>query len=259
MAEYTTYRELVYMIKDLLKDASDDSHFTEDHIVFLINKYRSMFIRKYYKEESKIPENLKQTICLDLERCVDCMGDKETLRSIQSIPELIGFENNVTSGIDLSLGDYYSNYRLSFVSFQRFPFTNSNRFLKNIVYIAMSPDRKLNINIEGNMDAAYLEAINLTGVFEDPSKAAEYSCNQQQKECDPLDRNIYLDNSLQAIIIKAILQDLSYGLYKPKDNLNNAKDDLSNNSVDNYLRSQSRNNYQNNRKDREDRREREEE
>jgi len=236
MEGYTTYREIVYMVKDLLKDSSDDTYFTEEHIMFLFNKYRSMFIRRYYKEESRIPENLKQTLCLDLERNNNCIIGKETLKSTSKIPELIRFNNSNTGGITLGLGDYYMNYRLTFVSFERFPYTNSNSFLKNIVYVAISPDRKLNINIEGNLDASYLKQIQLTGVFENPSDAGKYSCEKSEVNCDDLDRNIYLDNTLQAIIIKAIVQDLSFGLYKPKDNVNNAKDDLSNNSVDNYIR-----------------------
>lgn len=236
MKDYTTYREIVYIVKDLLKDSSDDAYFTEEHIMFLFNKYRSMLIRKYYKEESRIPENLKQRICVHLERNNNCILGKETLKSIDRIPEFIRFDNNSTSGINLGLGDYYSNYRLTFVSFERFPFTNSNRFLKNIVYVAISPDRKININIEGNFNASYLKQVTLMGVFENPIEAGKYSCDQEEVVCDDLDRNIYLDNTLQAVIIKAIVQDLSFGLYKPKDNVNNAKDDLSNNSVDNYIR-----------------------
>ena len=236
MAEFTTYREMVYMVQDLLKNASDDAYFTEDHIIFLFNKYRSMFIHRYYKNELVIPESLKQTICIDLEKDYDCIAGKETLKSADKIPDIIEFGHSSTGGITLGLGDYYSNYRLTYVPFQRFPFTNANRFLKRIIYIDISPDRKLNINVEGNPDASLLEKVNITAVFEDPSVVAEYSCDPTEAACDILDRRVYLDNTLQAVVIKAVVQDISFGLYKPKDNVNNAKDELSNNSVDSYVR-----------------------
>ena len=46
---YMTYREIVYMCLDTLKITSDDSIFNEDHILFLINRYRSILLQqKYY-------------------------------------------------------------------------------------------------------------------------------------------------------------------------------------------------------------------
>ena len=34
----STYRELVYLVLDELKGTSDDFTYTEDHIIFLLNK-----------------------------------------------------------------------------------------------------------------------------------------------------------------------------------------------------------------------------
>ena len=36
-----TYRQLIYLVLDELKLMSDDSSFTEDHIIFLLSKYRA--------------------------------------------------------------------------------------------------------------------------------------------------------------------------------------------------------------------------
>jgi hypothetical protein len=37
----STYRELVYMVMDKLKQNTDDTYFTEDHIIFLLDNYEN--------------------------------------------------------------------------------------------------------------------------------------------------------------------------------------------------------------------------
>jgi hypothetical protein len=41
----STFRDIVYMIMDELKLSSDDSYYTEDHIIFLISKYRAFLLK----------------------------------------------------------------------------------------------------------------------------------------------------------------------------------------------------------------------
>ena len=63
----STYKELVYMCLDELKLYSDDALYTEEHIMFLLGKYRTFLIKQRYSDVKKqIPESNYQTICLDL-------------------------------------------------------------------------------------------------------------------------------------------------------------------------------------------------
>ena len=48
-----TLRELVFLVLDEVKINSDDSYFNEDHIVFLLNKYRSFVLKKELEKENK--------------------------------------------------------------------------------------------------------------------------------------------------------------------------------------------------------------
>jgi len=62
-----TYKEIIYMCLDELHLTSDDSLFNEDHILFLINKYRAFLLKQRYSDiKRQIPESNYQTICLDL-------------------------------------------------------------------------------------------------------------------------------------------------------------------------------------------------
>ena len=62
------YRDIVYMVLDELKIHSDDASFTEEHILFLINKYRAFILKQRYSDKRKeVPQSNYQTLCLDLE------------------------------------------------------------------------------------------------------------------------------------------------------------------------------------------------
>ena len=50
----STYRELVYLVLDELKGTSDDFTYTEDHIIFLLNKYRAFLLKQKYSDIRKI-------------------------------------------------------------------------------------------------------------------------------------------------------------------------------------------------------------
>lgn len=63
----STYRELIYMVSDSVKTLSDDSIFTEEHIAFLLNRYRTYLLKqKYVKKAQEIPLSNYQTVCSKL-------------------------------------------------------------------------------------------------------------------------------------------------------------------------------------------------
>ena len=62
-----TYRQLVYMVLDELKGSADDFTFTEDHVMFLLSKYRAFLLKQRYADIKKpMPESNYQTLCLEL-------------------------------------------------------------------------------------------------------------------------------------------------------------------------------------------------
>ena len=63
----STYKEIVYSVLDEIKSISDDSLFTEYHVIFLAEKYRTFLLKQRYSDIKKqIPESNYQTIRLDL-------------------------------------------------------------------------------------------------------------------------------------------------------------------------------------------------
>ena len=227
----STYREIVYLIQDELKLISDDSVFQLEHIMFLIDKYRSFVLKKSYTDIKKeIPESNYQTICLDLEQQDsfegDTCGGKGYLKSVQKIPNMLSIGNTKVSPMDYFAGD------ITYVNRERFKYVGNNSYLQNIIYSTLAPDEHLYIK-SNNPQAYYLEKVKVTGIFEDSSKAAELACDSEDLPCDVLDRNFPMEEGLIPTMIELVLKELGGAIYKPADDDNDASDALS--RIANYL------------------------
>ena len=237
-----SYRELVYAVLDELKLSVDDSYFTEDHCIFLLNKYRGMILKQQYKDVKKeIPESNFQTLCLDLIQVPAIAGEPceggTYLRSKYKIPSLMNIITPRVYTEDFYQGD------ITYVSRERMKYVGYNKWLSNIIYVSLGPDNYLYFK-SFNPQYLYLELekARLTGVFEEPEKAAELECNKEKGACDILDMKFPLEEALVPQVIQLVVRELSGAIYKPEDSENNANDDLSN--IASFLRNNVKSNLQ---------------
>lgn len=232
----STYNELTYQVLDELKLISDDSHFVEEHVVFLLDKYRVFLLKQRYSDIRKeIPESNYQTICLDLEHITDINGVPCTganyLRSVQQIPHMMSIGSQKVTTLDYFQGN------INYTNSERFKYVGHNKFLKNQAYATIAPDSYLYMKSD-NPQMYYLKKVKVTGIFEDSTKVAELQCpnNEGEKTCDLMDMQFPLEESLVPPLIELIVKELSAFKYQAQDSLNNANDDLSNLAA--YIRQQ---------------------
>lgn len=210
----TTYRELVYMCLDLIKGISDDFTYTEEHILYLLNKYRALVLKQRYEGAPKkdIPDSNKQTICLDL-ITVDSLEDFYR-RSVIKVPKVL-FNNVKISPLDYFKGN------ITFVSKERFKFVGHNKYLRSIIYATIQDDYVYLTS--ANEQFKYLDKVHITSIFENPfdaiNKDLEESCG------DILDAEMPIEDSLITTIIDLVVKELLGASYRPLDNTNNAADD----------------------------------
>lgn len=222
-----TYREIAYMCLDQLKVASDDSYYTIDHILFLISKIRALLLKQTYSNIKKeIPQSNYQTICLDLMQVPAITGEPceggTYLRSKEKVPSTMTIGTNIVYPID-----FYQGTHITYVSRERMRYVGTNKWLKNIIYTSKGPDGYLYFK-SSNPQFLYLKKVKMTGIFEDPDKAAELECDSNNNlECDVLDREFPLEEGLVASVIELVIKYLSGAVYRPKDQENDANDDLS--------------------------------
>lgn len=219
-----TYRQLIYLVLDELKLMSDDSSFTEDHIIFLLSKYRAFLLKQRYSDVRKeVPLSNYQTLCLDLEEHEGIEGlscEGTYMRSTKKIPEAMNVgQSRVHSG------DYF-NGEVTYISRDRLRYVGHNKWLQNIIYATKGPDGYLYLK-SSNPQLYYLEKIKFTGVFSDAEEASELEC-EQPESCDILDKEFPIEDALIPSLTELVVKELSGAIYKPEDSENNSTDDLAN-------------------------------
>ena len=221
-----TWREIVYMILDLLKQSSDDSYYTQEHVLFLASKMRAAILKQAYSNIKKeIPESNYQTICLDLIEVPAIAGEPceggSYLRSKQKIPTTIPVGSNKIYPVDYYQGE------ITYVSRERMRYVGHNKWLQNIIYASLGPDQYLYFK-SSNPQYMYLKKVRMTSIFEDAESTAKLQCDSEgEKTCDVLDTPFPLEEGLVTSLIELAVKFLSGSIYKPKDADNDASDNLS--------------------------------
>jgi hypothetical protein len=218
----STYKELIYMCLDEIKQNSDDSFYTEDHVMFLLDKYRGLLLKQRYSDLKKpIPESNYQTLCLDLIKVPAISGEPceggYYLRSKEKIPFIIPV--GITNVYPI---DYYQG-NITYVTRDRMKYIGHNKYLKNIIYSSIGPDNYLYLK-SSNPQYLYLEKIRLTAIFENPKDAILLSCGGNK--CNIYENEFPLEEALISTLIGLVVKDLLGASYRPEDDTNNAKDDL---------------------------------
>ena len=224
----STFKELIYLVLDELKGMSDDFDFTEDHVHYLLTKYRAFLLKQRYSDIKKqIPESNYQTICLDLINVPAISGEPCTggvyLRSKQKVPFLMQIGTPRVYPIDYYQGE------ITYVSRDRMRYVGYNKFLQNIIYCSIGPDNYLYFK-SSNPQYLYLEKVKFTGIFQDSMQASDLQCpdNNGETVCNPIDRTFPIEYALVPPLIELVVKELAGSAYKPDDEANNAKDDLAN-------------------------------
>ena len=222
-----TLRELVFMCMDEIKLHSDDSFYTEDHLVFLLNKYRSFVLKKELEKENKqLSSSNGQTICLDLIEIRDENNPcgESMLRTEQKIPNLVN-----DCKVSLYPVNYFEGDHIIYTTMERIRYTTYNKWTKNLIYAAKGPDDYLYIK-SSNPQYLYLEKLRMKAIFEDFESAAQYACDEdgEKLQCDILDMKFPIENALVPIVTELVIKELLGVKYQPRDTHNNAADDASN-------------------------------
>jgi len=220
--------EIVYYCLDAIKAFSDDASVNEEHILFLLGKYRGALLQQYHNIKKVIPESNYQIICLNLKETehLPCISGPR-LMSIEKVPALIPVGKPsvlLVNGLESEI--------IEFVPYTRLKSVGWNKWKRNFVYAAVGPDLHLYL-VFSNPQAQYLDKIKMKGIFEDYEKALELACDDEGI-CDIMEREFPLEVSLIPDLIARVVKDALGVAYRPADNANNANDDL--NDIASFVR-----------------------
>lgn len=195
---------MVYMVLDQLKAMSDDFYYTEDHILFLLDKYRAFLLKQKYRTPKSVILNSNFMI----------MGVAASSEGTFDIPGI--------SILEIATPRIQDDPSWNYCSPERFPFVGNNKFLKSIKYFTIDQGvfkTKLTGEKE-NSEYPIMTPLNLKAVFESPTSVYKYL------EKDPIDEIFPLEEALISPLLEIVSKDLSQNQYKPEDKINNATDDF---------------------------------
>lgn len=225
-----TLGQVVYDIREALKDYSDDSELDNRYIIYLVNLKRAKYIKqKLEKFGRRFNNKVLQSLCLDLEtvstnECGLQLTCSKILRSVKPIPTQLQL-NNKDSIQRVSPADKLS-IKYNLIETEQAPLYLNSPFSSKI---------KAFIHNDGHIyllssNPIHTECINITGVFEDPTELKTYNnccgCDDSSSQCfDMYETEYPIEADVLDIIRAEIISELLKLKGVKEDNINNSQDD----------------------------------
>lgn len=231
-------KELVYMVLDEIKGMSDDFTYTEDHVIFLLNKYRALLLKQKYKDDKETMQGSNfQDIIVSVNTELynkDKILYKQYLQSDNAIPKILTYK-----GIRIyPEANIFDTADIAFITEDRMRYVGYNKYLKSAVYATIHNDYLyVTSNILDLLE--YNGTLYLSAVFEDVIEAIKYT---KGINVDLLEEDFPIEESIVPNLIQSVVKELLGAAYRPKDSMNNASDDLSNMMA--FIRRNMKSNYQ---------------
>ena len=223
--------EIVYYCLDAIKAFSDDSYVNEEHVLFLIGKYRAKLLKSYYQVNKNVLDSNYQVINVQYD---DAPPTVKFSKSLAQIPTMMDIGNPM-----ILLYNYMEIERVQFVPFKRIKAVGYNNWKNNFIYASVGPDNHFYLNYY-DPNQQYLQEIKLRAVFEDWLKADEMSPNKSQ---DVMNIEFPLETTLIPDLIALVVKDVLGIAWRPADTTNDAADSLG--DIATYVRQNMKKRYNN--------------
>lgn len=216
-----TYNEVIYSIREGVRQYSDDSSLSNRLILFNIDLERASYL-KYYANKGELPDTNKQTICLLLEETTNsecgCVSEDCTiLRSVKKVPKMID-RGRVAIGTRDAIP-------IKIISWNQFIHAGNNKYNQNTIFASLNPDGKIYLKSNNNLHKL-IDCIYLTATFENPKESEDFYdttgnlCYNAETDDYPLDADGF--NRVRKVVLQSLLASLGV----PEDLINNANDDI---------------------------------
>lgn len=225
--------EIIYAIREGLKEYTDDSKYTDDYIMYLVRLKRTSLIRREYSNlQRTIDSETLQTICMKLEEvsesdCPECeefASDCTIVRTIDKVPFTIELHNR--SSITRVAFTQKMGKRINLVSRERIVYSGEGTFENNQVFAFLHDDGHIYLKSKDKMFRSQ-ETISVTALLDNPDEAVFFTgCNGSSNPCyDVLQSRYPLKGWMADLIITMVIAELAQLKQLPEDKQNNSNDD----------------------------------
>jgi hypothetical protein len=222
----STKNYYIYDIIEALRQFSDDTNVSIEHLSFLIDNNRALLLRQKYKDIGQIiPQGIRQRLHFPLELVDDNVfaSLNKVLATTTALPRLIE-SGDYMRALYLDGGNY-KDMRFIYVQPERFQYCGNNFDVANVIYVTLNQDYKLNLKAL-NPSHKLVENIRIWGVFENPKDAWEVSADYDATK--DFDTEIYypIDSDMWVTMKEMILKQIIGSMKIPEDKINSAENEV---------------------------------
>ena len=221
-----TQNEIIYSVRNQLRQEVDDSSIDDREILFELNIQRAVYYTNEFNKPGRyFDEDIIQTLCMKMEVAdrSDCgcqFTGCNVLRTVDKVPPTLGLHTG--NAIIRVTGIDSMSVPFSLVPFSRIPYVGDGKFDKNMIYASLHPNGHIYLKSDNNL-AKMIEYIYVTVVLEDPMDAKPFKdCNTG--DCYSGNSEYPLKAKVLGYISEMVVQKFLRKLQIPEDQANNADD-----------------------------------
>jgi hypothetical protein len=221
-------RTIIYTVLEKLKINSGDSKITPELVSSMIDTKRAMLLKSRFSRNAwNIPIEIKQEICMDIERVDSIDGFSlagKTIRTSIGIPRSIKIRGK--DGPLMVRREDGTSIPINIVPIERLPYIGNNKFTSMLTYGCIDYDGRLVLTSTSDK-LKFIEKIKVTNIFESPESAYSLECrdNNSDGDIEPWDMDYPLEASMIDEIVEMIVKDLFNTIRLPGDNENDSSDE----------------------------------
>lgn len=209
------YTEIIYSIRERLREIIDDSNIDDREIIFYVNNLKNKLYRNLYNQRSRIvDEEIKQDLNVTLELKEElCKNNIIVLKSKNPLPKTMML-NHKNAIFKISSFDV-TDISFSLVSFNRFPYTGYKH--PKLIYATVDNNNYLYLK-SSNKLMNMMEEVEITLILENPLDIEKYDGTFDLDTFEyPLNSNFFPE------IQEQVIQILASKLQIPEDKNNDSE------------------------------------
>lgn len=221
------YTEVVYSIRERIRQLADDSDVDNREIIFHVNQQRALFYRNQYNQRNRtVDEEIKQLLRFEMaqDSIEECGESKNCyiIKSVKPLPATIELHHR--NAIFKITSTSKTAVPFSIVSWNEFPYQGLGKYSQNELFATVGPDNHIYIK-SSNKLIKFVESILVTAILENPLDIENYTPCPNGETCFDLDSFEYpIKGYAYAYIQDKVVNIFVNKLQVPQDEENDSED-----------------------------------
>lgn len=222
-----TALEIIFSIREGLKEYVDDTRFTDSYLLYRFNLERANYIRQQYNRiQRPVDQQLIQTFLVPVEEVDDSEYEpsyetfQQITRTTKPIPSLIELDHRTM--LERLTGPSKLDEPINIVSKDRFFYAGNADYDIDLYFAMLDGNNHIYLKSLDNEESG-IEFLAVSGVFEFPEKVLEFDSDSKGLDLSTFQYPIKAQTA--SVVIDTLVQKIAATKQLPADIENDSADD----------------------------------